>query len=50
MFVRAVWRAKRLMNVRQALREMQVPSNRENDALGISGPDFTNMTRGLFDK
>jgi hypothetical protein len=50
MFVRAVWRFRRLVDVRQTLREMQVPSDRENDTLGICGPDFTHMTRGLFDK
>ncbi len=50
MFVRAVWRVKRLVDIRQTLREMDVPSTREADFLGISGPDFKNMTRSLFDR
>jgi hypothetical protein len=48
MFVRAVWRLKRLVDVRQTLREMEVPTTR--GALGLSGPDFQSMTRGLFDR
>ena len=48
MFVRAVWRLKRLVNIKQTLREMEVPTTR--DALGLSGPDFQKMTRGLFDR
>jgi hypothetical protein len=48
MFVRAVWRLKRLVNVKQTLREMEVPTTR--DALGLSGTDFQKMTRGLFDR
>ncbi|HWA18017.1 MAG TPA: hypothetical protein VG757_03400 [Devosia sp.] len=50
MFVRAVWRLKRLIDLKQALREMDVPSSRNADLLGISGPDFSKMTRGLFDR
>ena len=50
MFVRAVWRVKRLIDIKQALREMEVPSTRNADLLGISGPDFSKMTRGLFDR
>jgi hypothetical protein len=50
MFVRAVWRIKRLVDVKQTLREMEVPSTRNADLLGISGPDFSKMTRGLFDR
>jgi hypothetical protein len=49
-FVRAVWRIKRLVDVKQTLREMEVPSTRNADLLGISGPDFSKMTRGLFDR
>lgn len=48
MFVRAVWRLKRLVDIRQTLRELDVPTTR--DALGLSGPDFQKMTRGLFDR
>ena len=50
MFVRAVWRVKRLIDLKQTLREMDVPSSRNADLLGISGPDFSKMTRGLFDR
>jgi hypothetical protein len=48
MFVRAVWRSKRLVTIKQTPREMEVPTIR--DALGISGGDFQKMTRGLFDR
>ncbi len=50
MFVRAVWRLKRLVDVKQSLREMDVPSTRDADLLGISGPDFSRMTKALFDR
>jgi hypothetical protein len=50
MFVRAVWRLKRLVDIKQTLREMDVPSTRDADILGISGPDFSKMTRSLFDR
>jgi hypothetical protein len=49
-FVRAVWRIRRLVDLRQALREMDVPTTRDADNLGMSGPDFSKMTRGLFDR
>jgi hypothetical protein len=49
-FVRAVWRVRRLIDVKQILREMDVPSTRKADLLGISGPDFSKMTRSLFDR
>jgi hypothetical protein len=48
MFVRAVWRQRRLVDIRQTLRELDVPTTR--DALGLCGPDFQKMTRGLFDR
>lgn len=48
MFVRAVWRLRRLVDIKQTLREMDVPTTRE--ALGLSGPEFDKMTRGLFDR
>ena len=50
MFVRAVWRFKRLVDIKQTLREMDVPTTRDADTLGISGPDFSKMTRSLFDR
>ena len=50
MFVRAVWRLRRLVDIKQTLREMEVPSSRNADILGVSGPDFSKMTRGLFDR
>lgn len=50
MFVRAVWRVRRLVDIRQTLREMDMPSTKEADFLGISGPDFSKMTRSLFDR
>ena len=50
MFVRAVWRLKRLVDIKQQLRELDVPTSRDADLLGISGPDFSKMTRGLFDR
>ncbi len=36
--------------IKQTLREMEVPSTRNADLFGISGPDFSKMTRGLFDR
>ena len=48
MFVRAVLRVKRLVDVKQTLREMEVLSPRNADLLGSAGPDFSKMTRGLF--
>jgi hypothetical protein len=48
MFVRAVWRLRRLVDIRQTLREMDVPTTR--DAFGLSGQEFQKMTRGLFDR
>ena len=50
MFVRAVWRLKRLVDIKQTLREMDVPTTRDADILGITGPDFSKMTRSLFDR
>lgn len=48
MFVRAVWRNRRLIDVKQTLRELDVPTTR--DALGVSGSEFQKMTRALFDR
>jgi hypothetical protein len=48
MFIRAVWRLRRLIDLKQSLREMEVPATR--DAFGLSRTDFRKMTRGLFDR
>jgi hypothetical protein len=50
MFVRAVWRHRRLVDVRPNPREIGAPPRRNVDILGVSRPDFANMTRGLFDR
>jgi len=50
MFVRAVWRVKRLRDIKQTLREIDVPTARDAIMLGISGTEFSQMTRGLFDR
>ena len=47
MFVRAIWRNRRLITIKQTQRELDVPTTRE--VLGLSGPDFQKMARGLFD-
>ncbi len=49
-FVRAVWRQQRLVDVRPNLREIGAPPKRNTDILGVSSPDFPRMTRGLFDR
>ena len=49
-FVRAVWRSRRLVALGQGLREMGVPPRRNADVLGVSRRDFADMTRGLFDR
>ena len=41
---------KRLVDIKQTPREMGVPSTRDADLLGLCGPDFAKMTRGLFDR
>jgi hypothetical protein len=48
MFVRAVWRRRRLIDIRPTLQETSGPTTR--DDLGVCGPDFRKMTRGLFDR
>jgi hypothetical protein len=47
MFVRAVWRSKRLVDLKQGHRETDGPSTR--DGLGLSASDFKKMTQGLFE-
>lgn len=50
MFVRAVWRLRRLVDIKQTVRETNVPSTRNADLLGLTGADFPKMTRSLFDR
>lgn len=50
MFVRAVWRSNRLINIKQTLREIEGPTTKQADILGRCPPDFGKMTRGLFDR
>lgn len=50
MFVRAVWRIQRLVDIKQTLREMEIRATRDSNILGTCGPDFPKMTRGLFDR
>ena len=50
MFIRAVWRIRRLVDIKQTMREMDVPTTRDADILGVSGPDFSKMTKSLFDR
>jgi len=50
MFVRAVWRQERLVDVRPNPREVGAPPRRNTDILGVCRPDFAKMTRGLFDR
>ena len=47
MFVRAVWRLKRLVDVKQTLREMDVPSTRKADMLGMSRSGLLQDDPGL---
>jgi hypothetical protein len=49
-FVRAVWRQKRLLAIKQTLRELDVPPTRNGGILGLASADFPKMTRGLFDR
>lgn len=50
MFVRAVWRDKRLIDVKRTQREVELPSSKDAILLGRIGKDFPQMTRGLFDR
>ena len=50
MFVRAVWRQQRLVDIKQTLREIGAPPKRNADILGVSPSDFPKMTRSLFDR
>jgi len=48
MFVRAVWRHRRLVDIKRGGRGSEAPTIR--DALGLASPDFQKLTRGLFDR
>lgn len=48
MFVRAVWRHRRLVGQGPRLPQTNGPATR--DDLGVCAPDFRKMTRGLFDR
>ncbi len=50
MFIRAVWRNQRLVDIKQTSREMDVPTTRESILFGHASKDFAKMTRGLFDR
>ena len=50
MFIRAVWRMRRLVDVKQTMREMDVPTTRDANVLGLCGPEFSKMTKSLFDR
>ena len=50
MFVRVVWRNQRLVDVKQTLREMEIPTTRDAVLFGLAVKDFPKMTRGLFDR
>jgi hypothetical protein len=50
MFVRAVWRDKRLVDIKRSLREMDVPTSRDTVLFGNPKKDFHRMTKGLFDR
>jgi hypothetical protein len=50
MFVRAVWRNQRLVDIKQTLRGVEVPTTKDAVMLGMVAKDFPKMTRGLFDR
>ena len=50
MFVRAVWRVQRLVDLRPTSSEIGAFARRNVGILGISPPDFPKMTRALFDR
>lgn len=50
MFVRTVWRLRRMFDLSGALREMDVRVDRSSDVLGLGGVDFSDMTEGHFDR
>jgi len=50
MFVRAVWRDKRLIDSKHSRREVELPTARDAVLFGMVSKDFPKMTRGLFDR
>jgi len=50
MFVRAVWRDKRLVDIKRTIREVEVPTTRDAILFGAAVKDFPRMTHGLFDR
>jgi hypothetical protein len=50
MFVRAIWRDKRLIGIKQTRREVELPTARDAVLFGMVSKDFPKMTRGLFDR
>ena len=50
MFVRAVWRSRRLVDPKRTVRELDGPSTHNGQIIGAIVPDFPKMTRGLFDR
>jgi hypothetical protein len=50
MFVRAIWRDKRLIGVKQTRREVELPTARDAVLFGMVSKDFPKMTHGLFDR
>lgn len=39
-----------MFNFAGALREMDIPADRNSDLLGLGGADFSAMTEGQFDR
>jgi len=50
MFVRAVWRINRLVDIKQTVRGTAQTPRRDSDFLGLCGPEFGKMTQSLFDR
>jgi hypothetical protein len=50
MFVRAVWRDRRLVENRRDMHQLEVPTRPSAAILGLSTSDLSQMTRGLFDR
>jgi hypothetical protein len=50
MFVRAVWRHGRPAAPRPTLRKTDARPSINAEIIGLCGPNFTDMTRGLFDR
>lgn len=51
MFVRTIWRLRRLVDIQQHIREMSPAKSRaeEYEGFGISPAEFVKMTRSEFD-